>query len=68
MTIPVNLLPFHLSHGDSKGACPVISDTLQVTSPNGNTSTPPDKSNNTPGGAQDSTQKKQPVITPRRPR
>lgn len=68
MTIPVNLLPLHLSHGDTKGACPVITDTLQVTSPAGNMSTPPDKSNNTQGGTQDSTQKKQPVITPRRPR
>ncbi len=67
-TIPVSLLSLHLSHGDTQGACPVKTDSLQVTSPSENTNTPPDKSNNNSGGTQDTTEKKQIIIPPRRPR
>lgn len=68
ITIPVNLLPFHLSHGDTKGACPAVADTINVApvAPR----TIPEKNNNK-GEKQDSTQKETPLKpnnTPRRPR
>ncbi len=69
MTVSGRMVAFHLGHGDTKGACPSQSDSLQVTPNPLNDGTPPDKSNNTSGGTpQDSTSKKQPINAPRRPR
>ena len=64
ITIPSNLLPFHLSHGDTQGACPAKADTI-ITSPV-KPRTIPVRDNNK-GEAQDSTQKQTPINTPRRP-
>jgi hypothetical protein len=65
MTISSNLLPFHLSHGDTQGACPAKADTVQVAPVKPRTI--PIRDNNK-GETQDSTQKQTPINTPRRPR
>ena len=68
ITISVNLLPFHLSHGDTKGACPTVADTVNVAPIKPRTIPIRD---NDKGEKQDSTQKETPLTpttTPRRPR
>ncbi len=66
--IPANLLAVHLAHGDTQGACPVKTDTVQV-APVKVKTTPPKTNGIEDTEPKDSTHKPtQPVNTPRRPR
>lgn len=66
ITIPANLLSFHLSHGDSKGECPAAANPILVSPPKTSNNVLPleGKSNET---KIDTTTKKS-AITPQRPR